>query len=139
MKLIVVFYMALLVSFNQAMADDSPVVELSEAFLLDIMNGASHEKIAAYLEPGVLEIMGDNFLNLLTQIKSYVDRFGGLEEIVLLHNERLTSRLIRHVYIAHTGLLPVSYEVFLYKTDTDWKVTSVKFDSDMDVIFPALK
>jgi hypothetical protein len=83
--------------------------------------------------------LGTNLQSTIAQIDSYSSSFGGFKNAALLHSEQLSERVSRFVYIAHTKILPIAFEIFVYKTDAGWKVTSFQFDSDMDVIFPALK
>lgn len=101
-----------------------------------MISGDMQKAIDIYMHPKFRKMIGVQLNASLVQIESYSKAFGGFEEKEILHNEELSSRLRRIVYIIHTPITPISFEIFVYKNNNKWKITSFSFDTDMDEIFP---
>jgi len=132
-SLCVIFFFS--VSFTALQASEPE--EIGEKFVSELLSGDSDKAVKLYMEPTVQNMLGLKLNATLVQMDSYSKAFGGYQTKEVLHREYLSSYLLRMVYILHTPVIPVAFEVFIYKTKKGWKVTSFSFDTDMDVIFPA--
>ena len=113
--------------------------EVSDKFLKEFLSGDSQKAVTDYMETKIVGLIGAQVTATIAQVDAYMKTFGGYEGHQVLHRETLSDRLKRNVYIVHTSSVPVSFEVFTYKTNLGWKVSSFRFDTDMKIIFPAMK
>ena len=120
-----------------AEASDRDHRQTADLFVEGVASGSADEAVNTYMRPEVLALLGAGVRGTITQLNSYAQAFGGYQSTTVLHEEQLDKRLYRYVYILHTPTIPVAFELFVYRTEGGWHVSSFQFDTDMEVIFPA--
>lgn len=122
---------------SAAQAADLDHRQTADLFIEGVSSGNADKTIKTYMRPDVLTLLGAGVRGTITQLDSLADAFGGYQDTTILHEEKLTERLYRYIYILHTPTIPVAFELFVYRTEGGWHVSSFEFDTDMEVIFPA--
>lgn len=122
---------------NSCSTQASEPKELADKFLNELLTGDAEKAIELYFKHEIKEMLGAQLQATLAQMRAYSEAFGGYQELELLHDEKLSSRLQRMVYIAHTPIVPIAFELLVYRNDSEWMVTTFRFDTEMKYIFPA--
>lgn len=108
--------------------------EKTEMFLAGLLKGEIEESYDRLLSGTLLETKTQEIKLVKAQTHTALNMYGKLLAYEFIRQKDYGDSVVRLVYVLKTEQLPLAWEFYFYKADSEWELVNFNFNDQFDLL-----